>query len=238
MDLRRTQHSIQKKLRELGSSIFEPIVVAGPQELPPGLRESLFEARLAEIWDGLLKLEMTQTWRDALQEKPPGQWLAAVSAGIPAHVKRMLGGLQSPSWEELKSSALVDTKDAGVYARLVESRFEIQAAGDRRLAKCHRGSAAGYCPKLHAEVSSGTHIPTGNVRQVRFILLSRIFGMHTHGRHRPIASIASIANAISHERRPFSNDVERDRQERGFGADLADPPEDWQTITLARDPDT
>lgn len=91
--LRRTKHSIQKKLRELGSSIFEPTVVAGPQGLPPGLRESLFEARLAEIWNGLLKTEMTQLWIVALEEKPPEQWLAAVYAGIPAHVKTILGGL-------------------------------------------------------------------------------------------------------------------------------------------------
>lgn len=148
--LRRTEHSIQKKLGELGSSVFKPTVVAGPQELPTGLRESLFEARLAEIWDGLLKSEMTPTWRDALGEKPREQWLAAVAAGIPAHVKRMLGGLQPPSWEDLKSSALVDTHDAGVYARLVESRFATQAADDRRL---YIGSASKYGAGLSGRIA-------------------------------------------------------------------------------------
>jgi hypothetical protein len=151
--LRRTQDSIQKRLRELGSSVFEPTIVLGPQELPPGLRKSLFEARLAEIWDGLLKSEMTQTWRDVLKEKAPEQWLAAVSAGIPMHVKRILGGLQSPTWEELKSIPFVDTKDAGVYARLVESRFEIQAASDRYM---YIGSASKYDFGLGGRIAEHT----------------------------------------------------------------------------------
>ncbi|POS71296.1 hypothetical protein DHEL01_v210315 [Diaporthe helianthi] len=151
--LRRTRPSIQKRLRELGSSIFEQMVVEGPQELAPGLRESLFEARLAEIWNGLLKTEMTQTWRAVLQEKAPERWLAAISAGIPIHVKRFLGGLECPTWAELKSIALTDTKDAGVYARLVESRFEIQAAGDRHV---YIGSASKYGVGLSGRIAQHT----------------------------------------------------------------------------------
>jgi hypothetical protein len=151
--LRRTKGSIQKRLRELGSSILKPTIVLGPQELPPGLWKSLFEARLAQIWDELLTSEMTPTWRHALQEKAPERWLAAVSAGIPMHVKKILGGLQPPTWEELKSFPLVDTKDAGVYARLAESRFEIQTASDRYI---YVGSASKYNFGLGGRIAQHT----------------------------------------------------------------------------------
>jgi Uri superfamily endonuclease len=84
---------------------------------------------------------MAQTWREALQEKPAEEWLSSVSMGIPEHIKKALGGLRPPTWVELESLPLIDTNDAGVYARLVTSRHQIQMVSDRYL---YVGSASKY----------------------------------------------------------------------------------------------
>lgn len=153
MWLRRTKSSVEKQLRELGSTIFEPTAVEGPQEMPPGFQESLFNARLVEIWQGLLKSEMTEKWREALQEKSAEEWLSAISAGIPENIKKILGGLRPPTWEELEGLPWTDTDDAGVYARLVSSRYEIQTASDRYL---YVGSASRYGGGLNRRISEHT----------------------------------------------------------------------------------
>ncbi|KAJ2892135.1 hypothetical protein MKZ38_010216 [Zalerion maritima] len=84
----RTKLSVEKQLRELGSTIFEPTAVEGPQEFPPRLQESLFNTQLVQMWQGLLRSEMTQTWREALWEKSAKEWLSTISAGIPEDVLR------------------------------------------------------------------------------------------------------------------------------------------------------
>jgi hypothetical protein len=95
--LRRTIQSVEKQLRELRSTLLVLDVVEGPQELPPGLQESLFNIRLAEIWQALLNSNMKETWREALREKSAEEWLSRVSAGIPEHVKKILGALRPPT---------------------------------------------------------------------------------------------------------------------------------------------
>ena len=50
MWLRRTKQSVKKQLREVESTVVEPAVVEGPQQLPPGFEESLFNTRLIEVW--------------------------------------------------------------------------------------------------------------------------------------------------------------------------------------------
>lgn len=149
MLLRRTKSSTEKQLRELKNVMFESTMVEGPQELPPGLQASLFNTRLMNIWQGLLKSEMTPTWREALSKKPAEKWLSLISHGIPEGVKRILGGLQPPTYKELNSLPLVDSIDAGVYARLVKSRYELQM-GDRYL---YVGSASRYGRGLNGRVS-------------------------------------------------------------------------------------
>ncbi|KAF2192906.1 hypothetical protein K469DRAFT_693007 [Zopfia rhizophila CBS 207.26] len=105
------------------------------------------------MWQGLLKSEMTQTWREALQGKSAEEWLSSISAGIPEDVKRVLGGLRPPTWEELESLSLIDTNDAGVYARLVKSRYEFQMVSDRYL---YVGSASRYGGGLNVRIAEHT----------------------------------------------------------------------------------
>ena len=147
--LRRTKPGVETKLRELGNMIFKPIVVEGPQELPPGLRESLFSTRLVHVWQALLKSDMTPTWREALLEKSSERWLSTISDGIPENIKRILGSLQPPTYDELECLSSVDSTDAGVYARLITSRYELQTANDRYL---YVGSASKYGSGLNGRV--------------------------------------------------------------------------------------
>lgn len=151
--LRRTKLSVEKQLRELGSTIFEPTAVEGPQEIPFVLQNSLFNTRLVEIWQGLLKSRMTQAWSEALREKSADEWLSSISAGIPDDVKRVLGGLRPPTWDELESLSFIETNDAGVYARLVKSPYEFQTVSDRYL---YVGSASKYDGGLNARIAQHT----------------------------------------------------------------------------------
>lgn len=150
MLLRRTKPSVEKQLRQLENTRSQPTAVEGPQEIPPELRKSLFNTRLIEIWQGLLEAKMAQAWEEALREKPANEWLSSISSFIPDDVKRILGGLQPPTWEELESLPVVDTNDAGVYARLAKSPSEFQTAGDRYL---YVGSASKYGGGLNARVT-------------------------------------------------------------------------------------
>lgn len=70
------------------------MVVEGPRGLPPLLEEKLFNARLVAIWQGLLKADVTEAWRDALAKKPHQEWLQSISQSIPEDVRKILGGLQ------------------------------------------------------------------------------------------------------------------------------------------------
>lgn len=151
--LRRTAPSVEKKSRELRSTLSGPDAVEGPQEMPPGLQVSLFNTRLAEIWQALLGSDMTQTWREALQEKSADEWLSSISLGIPEDVKKALGGLRPPTWEELESLPLIDTNNAGVYARLVTSRHETQMASDQYL---YVRSASRYGGGLNSRIAEHT----------------------------------------------------------------------------------
>ncbi|KAI5927189.1 hypothetical protein F4810DRAFT_652736 [Camillea tinctor] len=134
--LRRTEPSVYKKLRELGTTILDDstAVEDGPQELPSWLRETLFSTRLSAIWEGLLEFGMTPAWKEALSEKPAEHWLTIISAGIPEDVKKILGGLKPPTYEELLNLSLFRSTDTGVYAKLVTSRYPFrETAFDRYL---------------------------------------------------------------------------------------------------------
>lgn len=93
---------------------------------------------------------MTPTWREALSKKTVEEWLSPISQGIPERVKRILGGLQPPTYEELESLPAVNSTDAGVYARLVKARYELQMASDRYL---YVGSASRYGRGLNGRVA-------------------------------------------------------------------------------------
>ena len=150
MWLRRTKLSVNKQLRERRNGIFESVVVEGPQELPPGLRKSLFSTRLVNIWQGLLESDMTPTWREALSKKSAEQWLSSISDGIPEDIKGILAGLQPPTYEDFESLPSADSIDAGVYIRLTKSRYEFQRASERYT---YVGSASKYGSGLNGRVS-------------------------------------------------------------------------------------
>jgi hypothetical protein len=107
---------------------------------------------------------MTPTWREALSKKSAEEWLSPISQGIPEGVKRILGGLQSPTDEELENLPSVDSTDAGVYARLVKSRYKLQIASDRYL---YVSSASRYGSGLNGRVS-------GHIEKRRRHLESRL----------------------------------------------------------------
>lgn len=153
MLLRRTKSSVDKKSQELGSTWSGSYAVEGPQEMLPGSQVSLFNIRLAEIWQALLRSEMTQAWREALQKKRVDEWLSSISLGIPEGVKKALGGLRPPTWDELENFPLIDTNDAGVYARLVTSRHKVQMVSDRYL---YVGSASKYGGGLNSRIAQHT----------------------------------------------------------------------------------
>ena len=93
---------------------------------------------------------MTLTWREALSKQSAEEWLLTISQGIPEGFERILGGLQPPTHEEIESLPSSDSADAGVYARLVKSRHELQIAIDRYL---YVGSASRYGSGLNGRVS-------------------------------------------------------------------------------------
>ncbi|KAI0117441.1 hypothetical protein F4814DRAFT_287338 [Daldinia grandis] len=152
--LRRTEPNVNKKLRQLGTTILVSTVMEdGPQEVPTWLQQTLFSMRLLKIWKGLLESDMTPTWTEALLEKSAEHWLTTVSAGIPEDVKKILGGLQPPTYNKLEHLSPVISTDAGVYARLVTSRYSVQAASDRYL---YIGSASKHGSGLQGRV--GQHV--------------------------------------------------------------------------------
>jgi hypothetical protein len=150
--LRRTTRSIQKQLQELQPTLVALDVIQGPQGLPSGLRESLFDTRLKAIWQALLASDMVQTWRETLLRSDI-DWLSLISGSIPEHVKKALGGLGPPTWEKLESLPLIDTNDAGVYARLATSRHDFHMASDRYL---YIGSATRYSGGLKRRIADHT----------------------------------------------------------------------------------
>ena len=145
--LRRTKKGVAKRIQEL------KIAVEGPQALPPGLQESLFNIRLTKIWQALLKSDMTHRWEEALQEKSAEQWLSKISMGITEDTKKVLGGLQPPTWEELERLPLVNTNEAVVYARLVTSRHYTEIPSSRYL---YVGSASKYGGGLNSRIAEHT----------------------------------------------------------------------------------
>ncbi|KIW84082.1 hypothetical protein Z517_03328 [Fonsecaea pedrosoi CBS 271.37] len=105
---------------------------------------------------------MKPAWTSALSKKSAEQWLIFIAEGMPEEVKKILGGLQLPINDELERLHPVSSTNAGVYARLVTSRYSVPAASDRYL---YVGSASKYGSGLQGRVSQ--HIRKGQERLVR-----------------------------------------------------------------------
>jgi hypothetical protein len=125
--------SVVQMLEALGTAPFEQPIVDEPQEVPDALRSSLFEARLRDIWHVLSHDLMTVKWKKAIAEISTEELLSTISQSILPEVKHLLGGVQPPTFAQIRALPSTTTNQAGVYARLVESRFEHQGPGDRLL---------------------------------------------------------------------------------------------------------
>ena len=97
---------------------------------------------------------MTPTWIEALSTKTSDEWLYYISSGIPADVKKLLGGLRPPTYKKLANLSFISTIYARVYARLVESCFKTQIPSDRYV---YVGSASRY----NKELAGGLHNTPG-----------------------------------------------------------------------------
>lgn len=126
--LGRSSDGVSRQLSQLADQIRivdTPPVHHGPQALSPEIEESIFQARLKELWVGLLRLEMTETWRDTLSRETPESWLSDIARGIPTEVKKLLASHEPPTVEKLEQLSWIDTKDVGVYAWLLKPRAKL-----------------------------------------------------------------------------------------------------------------
>ncbi|OAG39733.1 hypothetical protein AYO21_06008 [Fonsecaea monophora] len=99
---------------------------------------------------------------NALSKKSAEQWLALIAEEIPEKVKKILGSLHPPTNDELERLPPVNLTNAGVYARLVTSRYPVPVASNRYL---YVGSASKYGTGLQGRVNH--HVRKGPERLVR-----------------------------------------------------------------------
>ncbi|KAL9100886.1 MAG: hypothetical protein Q9163_003797 [Psora crenata] len=132
--------------------MFNPTAVEGRQEMPLGFQESIFNSHLVDVWQGLLRSEMTEKWRGA-----SGEIIRGVAfhyfGGYQDMLRNSSEGFDLQPGGELEGLPSTDTDDAGVYARLVSSRYGIQKVSDRYL---YVGCASRYGSGLIARISEHT----------------------------------------------------------------------------------
>ena len=148
--LQRTRSDLEERLREQKDEIFGSGLVCGPQEVPAEIQERVFCTRLLSILNGLSESTMTRDWREALSNKPDWYWLSCIANSISAEMRDILGSLQAPTFERLGRLPPAETTEAGVYARLATSRFNLQTPTDRYL---YVGSASTHTGGLRRRVS-------------------------------------------------------------------------------------
>jgi len=78
------------------------------------------------------------------------RWLNPISKEVLENMKKILGGLRPLTLTKVKHLSPVNSMDAGAYARLVTSRYPVQAASDQYL---HVGSASKYGCGLQGRVN-------------------------------------------------------------------------------------
>ncbi|KAE8452707.1 hypothetical protein EG329_013966 [Mollisiaceae sp. DMI_Dod_QoI] len=115
------------------SSVFQ-----GPQALPPEVEEFVIQCRLRELWDGLMRLDMTDTWRKVLSEETAEIWLSIIAKGIPAEVKQLLAKHEAPTVTRLEALPWIETQNAGVYGWLLKPTSNLYLDGH-----CHLYVGAG-----------------------------------------------------------------------------------------------
>ena len=142
--LGRGEVSVRRKLATMVDQIRShksPPAVHGPRKLSPELTDRVFQARLFELWEALARLEMTEAWRKALQERPVEYWLSSIAQNTPARVKELLAAHEPPTVAKLKELSWIDSHDAGVYGWILPPREVIHRERECYL---YVGSASKY----------------------------------------------------------------------------------------------
>ncbi|KJX93779.1 hypothetical protein TI39_contig4258g00006 [Zymoseptoria brevis] len=163
--LDRKPADVQKALRLLGTGPFHTAPSTShnatastsqdstelPSELSSGeSTEEVFHRRLTEVWACLLDSVKTPAWTRIIATRTKEEWLSKISEGIGSEVRTLLAGTRCPTFQDLNALPLLMSRDAGVYARLVESRYEIQFAIDRMV---YVGSASKYGGGLASRIA-------------------------------------------------------------------------------------
>jgi hypothetical protein len=78
-----------------------------------------------QMWDGLMRLDMTDNWRKALSQNPAQTWLSIIAKGIPAPVKQLLSSDEPPTVAKLEALPWIETQNAGVYGWLLKPRRKL-----------------------------------------------------------------------------------------------------------------
>jgi hypothetical protein len=126
--LGRKASTVRQQLFRLADKICnddQPSVFQGPQALPPEVEEFIIQGRLQEVWDGLLRLDMTDTWKKVLSPKQVETWLPIIAKGIPTQVKQLLASHEPPTVAKLEVLPWIETQNAGVYGWLLKPRTKL-----------------------------------------------------------------------------------------------------------------
>ena len=142
--LGRSQVSVAMKIVQRIDHIrnmAKPPTFQGPQALSPALVESIFQARLRESWECLMRSEMTETWKEVLMQKTAEVWLSAISENTSKQAKQLLASHKPPTISELEALAWTNTSNAGVYGWILKPRSKLCLDKEVRL---YVGSASKY----------------------------------------------------------------------------------------------
>ncbi|KAG9231510.1 hypothetical protein BJ875DRAFT_444016 [Amylocarpus encephaloides] len=121
----RNEASVRVKIKHF-SDYFQECNKAplyeGPQALPPELESSIFRSRLETVWEGLMKLRMSQEWGKALPKSQSESWVSMIEEHTPKHVKSILASHQPPNIAQLESVEWSTTTAAGVYGWVLKPK--------------------------------------------------------------------------------------------------------------------
>ena len=92
----------------------------GPQSLPPEMKESLLRSRLQNIWEGLMKINMTERWDEVLMTHDAPHWQSMIAETIPRGLVSILASVQPPHLALLESLTWSETSSADVFAWILK----------------------------------------------------------------------------------------------------------------------
>jgi hypothetical protein len=179
--LGRSKESVASKIAEKSEQIRSLTMLPtfqGPQALSPGLTESIFQARLRESWDCLMRSKMTEDWKGVLSQASAESWLWAISENTSSQIKQLLASHRPPTAVELAALPWTETSNAGVYAWILNPRSKFHLDKEVHL---YVGSASRYGSGLegrkHQHLSESTFMHN---RRLRSLIKRRKLGRQGH----------------------------------------------------------